>query len=117
MALSKTFEVTDEFNRNNAYTSDMSGWDSLVIQFVSPSGTINVTATNDDGSITGSVQGNSLTATNFQTAEALELSNNTLVSSISSAGSYKVGVAGRFIKFGGSGAAATKVIVELSKIF
>lgn len=116
MALSKTFEVTAEFNANNGSIIDMSSWDTLVIQFVSPSGTINVTATNDDGSITGSVQGNGLTATNFQTVQATKLSDGTSVTAVSVAGLYKVGIVGKFVQFGGASAAATKVIAELSKI-
>ena len=120
MALSKTnYEVTDLFNANNGYVVDMSNWDSLVIQFTgSTSGTINITATNDAGDITGSVQGNSLTATNYATIQATKLSDGTSVTAISAAGLYKVGIVGQFVKFGGASAATTgKVFIYLSKIF
>ena len=118
MALSLTQDVTDAFNANNGYVADASNWDYLIWQFVSPSGTISVTATNDAGSVTGSFEGNSLTATNFATIVALNLASTTsaLVTAVSSAGLYRVDRSGQFIKFGGASAAATKVIIQYHKI-
>ncbi len=116
MALSLTRDITAKFNADNGYVVDMSGWDTLVWQFVSPSGTISTLATNDGGEITGSLEGNSLSATNFQTIQATKLADGTSVTSVAATGLYKVGVIGRYVKFGGAAAAATKVIIELSKI-
>lgn len=115
MALSLTQDVTAEFNANNGYVADASNWDYLIWQFVGPSGTINVTATNDAGSVTGSFDGNSLTATNFVTVSATAANGNTLTSSVASAGIYRTSYVGQFVKFGGAAAAATKVIIQYHK--
>jgi len=116
MALSLTVDITTEFNAGNGYVADSSGWDYLVWQFVSPTGTINITATNDNGAITGTVLGSPLTATNFQSAGGTKISDGTLVTSVSAAGLFKTTYVGQFVKFGGAGAAATKVFLQYNKI-
>jgi len=115
MALSLTQDVTTEFNANNGYVADASNWDYLIWQFVTPSGTISITATNDAGSVTGSFDGNSLTATNFVTVSATNANASTVVTSVSAAGIYRTSYVGQFVKFGGAAAAATKVIIQFHK--
>jgi len=115
MGLSITQEVTTEFNAGSGYVADASGWDYLVWQFVGPSGTINLTATNDGGAVTGSTEGNSVTATNFVTVQGTKLSDGTAVT-VASAGLIRVGVVGRFVRFAGTTVSATKVIIEFFKI-
>lgn len=117
MALCLTMDVTAEFNANNEAIIDMSGWDNAVWQFVSPSGTINTTATNDGGAITGSTEGNSKSSLNYQTIQVTKLSDGTAVTAVAAAGLFRNGVVGRYVKFGGASAAATKVIVMLHKVF
>ena len=118
MALSLTQEVTAEFNRDNGYVADTSGWDYTIWQFITPAGTINITATNDSGAITGSIDGNSLTATNFLTVSATALNGLTSTTSVTAAVSalFRVGNVGEFVKFGGASASATKVIIQYHKI-
>lgn len=122
MALSLTQDVTAEFNANNGYTIDLSNWDYATWQFVGPSGTISITATNDNGepasSAASTFSGNSLTAGNFQTAIAQQLSQTTItyVSSIIAAGLYRIDHIANFVKFGGASAAATRVIIHFHKI-
>lgn len=109
-------DITSDFNANNGKVISVSGWDYIVAHFINPSGTINITATNDAGDIQGSLDGNAATATNFATVQATKLADGTSVTSVASAGLYKFGVTARFLKFGGASAAATKVVVLLSKI-
>jgi len=115
MALSLTQDVTAEFNANNGYVADASNWDYLIWQFVTPTGTIAITSTNDAGSVTGSFDGNSLTATNFATVSATVLNGGALASSVSATGLYRTQHVGQFVKFGGAGAAATKAIIQYHK--
>lgn len=115
MALAVVVDVTTAFNANNAFVQDMSGYDNAVVQFVNPSGTINITATNDDGGTT-SVIGSPTHAANFQTVQATKLADGTAVTSVAADGLYRVGIVGQFVKFGGASAAATKVLVYLYKI-
>ena len=114
--ISTYIDVTSEFNANNAKVLDISGWDYIILQFVAPTGTISVTASNDSGDVQGALDGNPATATNFTAVQVTKLADGTAVTSIAAAGLYKVGVTGRFLKFGGASAAATKVIVQLAKI-
>lgn len=109
-------DVTTDFNAGFGKCIDMSGYDYAVWQFVAPTGTISITATNDDGSVEGATLGNATTAANFQTVQATKLADGTAVTTVAAAGFYKVVVVGRFIKFGGAAANATKVIVQLAKI-
>ena len=101
---------------SNAFVIDVSNYDYAVVQFVSPSGTINITSTNDSGDVEGTTDGNASTAANFTTVYATKLSTNTAVTAVDAAGLYKINVAGRYLRFGGTSAAATKVIVMLTKI-
>lgn len=48
-------DATADFNKNNAFYQDLSGWDSAVVQIVSPTATINFKTTNDNGSVTGTL--------------------------------------------------------------
>lgn len=115
MALSNTLEVTTEFNRDNGWVADMSGWDYVVITLVGPSGTINLTATNDGGGINGVTEGNSLSALNFTAVQGTKLSDGSAVT-VAAAGQTKVQNQGRYLKVGGASAAATKAIIEYNKI-
>lgn len=109
-------DVTGAFNAGNGIVLDMSGWDNVIIMFVGSSGTISVTASNDGGGPAGTTTGGPSTATNFTTVQATKLSDGTDVTTIAAAGQYRVGVVGRYVKFGGAAAAATSVIVEFYKI-
>jgi hypothetical protein len=108
-------DVTAEFNANNAAIVDASNWDYVVVQFISPSGTIAFTATNDSGDVEGVTDGNASLAVNFVTVVATKLSDGTLTAT-GAAGLFRFAVVGRYIKFGGASAAATKVIVQFAKI-
>lgn len=95
---------------------DVSSYTYVVAQFITPSGTINITSTNDSGDVTGVTDGGANTAANFATIQAIKLSDGTAVTTITDAGLYKINVAGRYLKFGGTSAAATKVVIMLASI-
>jgi hypothetical protein len=118
MALSLTQEVTAEFNRDSFYVADSSNWDYLIWQFVTTSGTINITSTNDSGAVTGSFDGSSLTATNFQTVSATALNGLASVTSVATASSamFRTEHVGRYVRFGGTSVSAAKVFIHFHKI-
>lgn len=101
---------------SNAFVLDVSGYDYVVAQFVVPTGTINITGTNDSGDVQGETDGDASTATNFVAISATKLLDNTIVTAVAAAGMYKITPSCRFVKFGGGSAAATKIIVMLAKI-
>lgn len=95
---------------------DLSGWDYCVVQLVGPSGTINFLSSNDDGSVTGQIQGGPLTAINFTAVQGTNLATGAAATSGGVAGLWKFSGIGRFLQLSGSGITATKILVYLSKI-
>lgn len=95
---------------------DLSGWDYCVVQLVGPSGTINFLSSNDDGSVTGSVQGGPLAALNFTAVQGTNLATGAASTSGAAGGLWKFNVIGRFLQLSGSSVTATKILVYLSKI-
>lgn len=95
---------------------DLSGWDYCVVQLVSPSAAINFLSSNDDGSVTGSVQGGPLTAVNFTAVQGTNLSTGVAATSGAASGLWKFNVVGRFLQLSGTSVTATKVLVYLAKI-
>jgi len=108
-------DLTGVFNTQNGVTLDVSLWQEVTMQFVNPSGTINITGTNDGGAVTGTSFGGASTATNFTSIQATKLADGTAVTTIAAAGLFKVTRGCKYIKFGGASAAADKVIVFYSK--
>lgn len=109
-------DYTTQFNNDNGIVIDMSGWDYIVAQFVAPTGTISISGTNDSGAVEGAIDGNARTATNFTSIQATKLSDGTSVTSVAAAGLFKLNVTGRYVKFGGAAAAATKALIQFAKI-
>ena len=109
-------DATLDLTTDNSVVIELSNWDYAVIQAVSPTGTINLTATNDSGAVQGVSDGSWKTATNFQTIQATKLSDGTTVTAIAASGLYRVGVVGRYLKIGGVSASASSLIIMLAKI-
>jgi hypothetical protein len=116
MAVSTYLDLTADLVANAQVTIDTSGWDNVIVQAVSPTGTINITASNDGNEIQGSTISNATAALNFTGVQATKLLDGTAVTAIATAGMYRLGVVGRYVRFGGAAASATKFLVELYKI-
>lgn len=114
--LAQYLDLSLKLNANNFAIVELSNWDYCVIQVVSPSGTINLTATNDSGAIQGETDGSYKLSTSYTTVQATKLSDGTAVTALATSGQYRVGVVGRYLKIGGVGASAAKLLVMLSKI-
>lgn len=120
MALSLTQDVTVEFNQDGFYIADASNWDYLIWQFVGPSTTIGIYATNDSGAIQGVTDGFALTSINYTSVQATDLSSGATVDSITGDGLYRVAQTGQFVKFGPNESSelpitADKVIIRYHK--
>lgn len=115
--ISETLDLTTTFNANNTAQIDVSGWENIIIHMVGTvSGTILFQGSNDGGAITGAVDESPQAAINFSTISATKMSDGTLTTSLAAAGLYKLTQPCKYIKFGGASAAATKVLVLLTKI-
>lgn len=114
---SEISDVTIPFNKDNAFVLDVSLWENVTVQFVSPSGTINITGTNDGLGSTDPLTkfGTASTAANFTAIQATNLATGAATTSVAAAGLYRIVVGCKYIKFGGASAAATKVLVYSNK--
>lgn len=96
--ISKVVDATASFNANGSYYQDLSGWDSAVVQFVTPSGAISFTSTNDDGSITGDLLPAPEVPINWITVLGVNLTTKTDISSIAVDGLVEFGIIGKYLK-------------------
>lgn len=116
MAISTTLDITSEFNSVGHKNVDMSGWDSMTIQLVSPTGTITFNGSNDDGSVTGSVQGNANSAINWTAIQATNLNTGSGSTTGAVSGLWRISAFPRFVQLTGSSVTASKIILYFSKI-
>lgn len=114
--ISHIIDASTDFNANNLVQLDIGGWQTASIQAVGPTGTITLQASNDSGEITGSVPGGPTSAINFSLVEATNLATGATVTSIGGAGIFVINpIAFRFLSIGGASAAATKLLIFLTK--
>lgn len=95
---------------------DVTGWDWVTVQIITPSSAISFKTTNDDGSVSGAVSGNAKAATNWLTCQGIDLSSGSGVTSVSASANVRFPVVGRFIQLSSSAATAVKVLIYYSKI-
>jgi hypothetical protein len=113
--ISRILDVTADFNANNGVKLCLSEWETATFQFVTPTGTVSITGSNDGNEITGSTNPNALASINYTAIQATNLATGTAVTSVSASGLYKITVPCQYIQFGGASAAATKVLVFLNR--
>lgn len=118
MATSSVVDVTIKYTTKGFVNLDCSGWDSIVVQLESP-GTVFFNTTNDDGSVTGSVQGSPALSTGYQPVQGTNLANGVQSVSVAASGLYRFQNIGRFLQLTANGGSATasKILVQFSKIF
>lgn len=118
MALSQILDLTTDFNADSLAQIDIAGNDWMIVQIEgSPSGAIAFKHTNDSGFVTGSTDGNSLSATGFVAVRGEDLSSGTFEATTSTASLHRFGVIGRYFQLSGTAiTGVTKVLVHLSKI-
>lgn len=116
MATSTILDITSEFNSVGHKNIDMSGWDSVTIQLVTPTGTITFNGSNDDGSVTGAVQGNANSAINWTAIQATNLNTGAAATTGAASGLWRVSAFPRFLQLTGSSVTAGKILLYFSKI-
>lgn len=114
-------DLAFQYNSTYNIVLDVSGWDKVGIQVVSPFvGAINVYNTNDSGAVQGVTQGNATLATNFNPTQVTNLATGSASTVISAAGNYNYDVKSQFLKLQGNpqgaGASVYKLLLFNSKI-
>lgn len=111
-------DLTIPFNQNGKVQIDISGWDYILAQIVTPSGAISFASTIDGGGVTGVSDGNATSALNFVACQGTNQLNNTLETSTSAANSvHEFDVVGRYLQLsGGAGSTVGKLLIMFTKI-
>lgn len=111
-------DLTLVFNANGKIQVDTSSYDYVVVQIVTPSGTISFASTNDSGAITGATDGNATSALNFVACQGTNQTTGTAETSTGSANSiHKFSFVGRFLQIsGGAGSTISKLLVGYASI-
>lgn len=116
MAVQQVIDITADFNSGSLAIIDIGGWDFAVAQTIGTSGTINFTHSNDSGDLTGISDGSAASAVNFVSVQGTNLSTGAGATSTAADALFKFTGIGRYLRFSGSGASATKFLVRLYKI-
>ena len=118
MATSAVVDVTLTFNLNGFINLDCSGWETMVVQLESPTGSVSFNTTNDDGSVTGSVQGDPALSTAYQPVQGVNLANGATLDATAATGLYRFQYIGRFLQVTNNGGSATasRILVQFMKI-
>ena len=116
--LSNYQDLTTSFNANGKVQIDTSNYDYVMVQIVTPSGTISFASTNDSGAITGATDGNATSALNFVSCQGTNQTNGTAETSTGSANSlHKFSLVGRFLQIsGGAGSTVAKIYVAYNRV-
>lgn len=105
--ISTVVDATESFNTNNSFYQDLSGWDSAVVQVVSPTAQINFNTTNDDGAFTGQLLPAPEVPTNWVSVSGVNLTSKADVTSISASGLVAFGIIGKYLQLQGTSVTTT----------
>lgn len=105
--ISTVVDCTQDFNANNSYYQDISGWDVAVVQLVNPGTTVLFNTTNDDGAITGQLLPAPQVPLYWTPVLGVNLSTKTDVSSLAVSGLVSFGIVGKYLQLIASGSTTT----------
>ena len=103
---SKVIDATSAFNVRGTYYQDLSGWDTAVVQFVTPSEAITFFTTNDDNAVTGQLLPSPEVPVNWTAVEGINLATKTDVLSVSASAVVEFGIIGKYLQLNGATVAA-----------
>lgn len=117
MAVSQIIDFTTQYNASGDSTLQINidSWDFVVVQIVNPSGTLSFKNTNDSGAITGSTDGNYITATNWVAVTGTNLATGTGITSLATGGLVKFDGIGGFLQLTGTSVTVDKILVRFYK--
>lgn len=109
------WDAAIDFNNGSNIVLDISKWENVVVQFVTPSGAISFTATNDGGDVRGVSGENPATATNFLAVQGINLATGVAATSASADGAFRFGIVGKYLKLAGSAVTVAKLLIFETK--
>lgn len=98
--MSRMIDATPTFQAGAAqdFNLDVSGWDVVTMQVVSPSATINFTTTNDNGYVVGQLLPVPVVPANWTAVQGINVGTGTAVTSLAATGMVKFTNFGKFIR-------------------
>lgn len=98
--MSRMVDATPIFQTGAAQTTflDVSGWDVVTVQIVTPSAAINFTTTNDNGSVAGVLPPVPIVPANFLAVQGINVGTGTAVTSLSASGIVKFTNLAKFLQ-------------------
>lgn len=114
--ISQYLDLTNDLNANSGVIIDIGEWDWVVVQLVSPSGTVTFNTTNDSGAVQAVSDGNAASADNFIAVQGTNLNSGAAVTTLAVSGIVRFAVIGKYLQLTGTTLTATKLLVKLSKI-
>ena len=96
--ISTIVDATESFNANGSFYQDLSGWDSAVVQLVTPSEAIAFFSTNDNGFINGQLLPAPEVPINWIPVLGVNLTTKTDIATISTSGLVAFGIIGQYLK-------------------
>ena len=100
--ISRTVDATASFNRLGYYYQDLSGWDTAVVQFVSPSEAISFFTTNDNGAINGQLLPAPEVPLNWDVVKGVDLATKGDVTSASTSSNVEFTIIGQYLLLQGA---------------
>jgi len=100
--ISKTVDATDSFNSLGYYYQDLSGWDTAVVQLVSPSEVISFFTTNDNGAINGQLLPAPEVPLNWDVVKGVDLATKGDVTSASTSSNVEFTIIGQYLLLQGA---------------
>lgn len=99
-------DATEAFNKAGSYYQDLSGWDTAVVQVVTPSEAISFKTTNDDGAVTGALLPAPEVPVNWAALTGVNLATKADVTSVNASAIVEFGIVGKYLKLEGATTAA-----------
>lgn len=112
-------DLTTIFNNNNGFVQfDVSGYDYVIVHFISPNGVINFNGTLDGGANTGLTGENPTSAINFIAVQGTNLTTGVAATSNAATSNiYKFLVGPRYLQLAGApGTRVGKLLITKTKI-
>ena len=115
--ISKIMDLTADLAVGNKVVIDISGWESLTVQAIGGGGTMSLSATNNGGDVTGSLDGSPGNAANFTAIQAVNLTDGTTATTVTGNNLFRITpISFKYLQIGdGATATATKLLVFVTK--
>lgn len=116
--ISRLMDLAQQLSTNNFYAiADISEWETITIQVIGLQGTCNISATNNGGEVTGSIDGTPKDSTDYTNIQAINLTSGAAATAVTGTTLFRISPIGfKYLRLGdGTTFTATKILVHCTK--